>query len=168
MTFIDDYAHLPSEIAAALAAARDGNWSRVVCVFQPHRYSRIGALWSDYGGSFVDADLVAVTDVYSAGEDPVPGVTGRLIVDAIAADDAGRDVAWHPERAALVDWLTTILRPGDLCLTLGAGDLTTVPDDVIARLGAAGAGPDHSHDRPGGGHRPTRRPGRAWTRPSAP
>ena len=143
VTFIDDYAHLPSEIAAALAAARDGNWGRVVCVFQPHRYSRIGALWSDYGGSFVDADIVAVTDIYSAGEDPVPGVTGRLIVDTIAADDADRDVVWHPARPALVDWLTQILRPGDLCITLGAGDLTTLPDEVIARLGAAGAGPDH-------------------------
>jgi UDP-N-acetylmuramate--alanine ligase len=137
VTFIDDYAHLPSEIEAALEAARDGAWGRVICVFQPHRYSRIGALWQDYGTSFVDADLVAVTQIYSAGEDPVPGVTGRLIVDAVAADDPDRDVSWQPDRAALVDWLGATLQDGDLCLTLGAGDLTTLPDDVIRMLEAA-------------------------------
>jgi UDP-N-acetylmuramate--alanine ligase len=141
VTFIDDYAHLPSEVAAALAAAGDGDWGRVVCVFQPHRYSRIGALWADYGTSFVDADLVAVTDIYGAGEDPVPGVTGRLIVDAIEADDPDREVSWHPDRSVLLDWLRSTLQPGDLCLTLGAGDLTTLPDDAIRALqgGATGA-----------------------------
>ena len=142
VTFIDDYAHLPSEIAAALAAARDGGWKRVVCVFQPHRYSRIGALWRDYGGSFVDADLLAVTDIYSAGEAPVAGVTGRLILEAIADDDAEREVVWQPEREALVAWLAENLRAGDLCLTLGAGDLTTVPDDVIDRLAVAAEADD--------------------------
>jgi UDP-N-acetylmuramate--alanine ligase len=143
VTFIDDYAHLPTEVAAALEAARDGAWGRVVCVFQPHRYSRIGALWRDYGEAFVDADLVAVTDIYSAGEDPVPGVSGRLIADAVAEDDPAREVSWQPDRAALLDWLATTLRPGDLCLTLGAGDLTTVPDEAIGRLeGRAPASPD--------------------------
>jgi UDP-N-acetylmuramate--alanine ligase len=147
VTFIDDYAHLPSEIAAALAAAQDGDWGRVVCVFQPHRYSRIAALWQDYGGSFIDADVVAVTDIYGAGEDPVPGVTGRLIVDAVAVDDGDRDVTWQPDRAALVDWLGRTLRPDDLCLTLGAGDLTTLPDDVIAMLAAEpGPRPERPHD----------------------
>jgi UDP-N-acetylmuramate--alanine ligase len=134
VTFIDDYAHLPSEVEAALEAARDGGWRRVVCVFQPHRYSRIGALWSDFGRSFANADLLAVTDIYSAGEDPVPGVSGRLIVDAVTAADPAREPSWWPDRADLVDWLGQNLEPGDLCLTLGAGDLTTLPDDVMRRL----------------------------------
>jgi UDP-N-acetylmuramate--alanine ligase len=136
VVMIDDYAHLPSEVEAALAAARDGGWGRIVCVFQPHRYSRIGDLWQQYGPSFAAADLVAVTNIYSAGEDPVPGVSGQLIVDAIAADDPGRSVSYHEERVELVDWLTATLRPGDLCLTLGAGDLTTLPDELVARLQA--------------------------------
>ena len=138
VTMIDDYAHLPSEIEAALAAARDGDWGRIVCVFQPHRYSRIGALWRDYGPAFAAADLVAVTGIYSAGEDPVPGVSAQLIVDAIEADDPDRPVVLHPERAGLVAWLVDHLRPGDLFLTLGAGDLTTLPDVVIEALGAQG------------------------------
>ena len=82
VTFVDDYAHLPSEIRAALAAARNGGWPRVVAVFQPHRYSRTAELWPEFGRAFADADEVVVTDVYGAGEPPVPGVSGRLVADA--------------------------------------------------------------------------------------
>jgi UDP-N-acetylmuramate--alanine ligase len=132
VTFVDDYAHLPGEVAAALSAAADGKWERIVCVFQPHRYSRTAALWRDFGSSFGAADLVLVTDVYPAGEQPRAGVSGELIVDAILEHQAEAAVTYVPGRAELVARLRRLLRPGDLCLTLGAGDLTTLADELLA------------------------------------
>ncbi len=132
VTFVDDYAHLPGEVAAALAAARDGKWQRIVCLFQPHRYSRTAALWRDFGSAFADADVVLVTDVYAAGEAPRAGVSGQLIVDAVTTRHPDASVAYVPGRAALVARLRQLLRPGDLCLTLGAGDLTTLADELLA------------------------------------
>jgi UDP-N-acetylmuramate--alanine ligase len=132
VTFIDSYDHLPTEVAAALAAARAGGWRRVVCAFQPHRYTRTAALWRDFGEAFAGADVLAVTDVYAAGQTPIPGVTGKLIVDAVLDDEPWRRVAWLPGRDALRRFLAAELRPGDLCLTLGAGDLTTLPDELLA------------------------------------
>ena len=137
VTFIDDYAHLPTEVRAAIAAARAGDWRRVVCVFQPHRYSRTATLWQDFAGAFDDVDLLIVTDIYASGERPRPGITGKLVLDA--ALDAAPDLAaaWLPHRDDLVRYLAAQLRPGDLCLTLGAGDLTTLPDTVRELLGTA-------------------------------
>ena len=133
VTFVDDYAHLPTEVEAAVAAARDGDWERVVCVFQPHRFSRTAALWPEFAHSFTGADRVIVTDIYSAGETPRPGVTGKLVVDAVLDAHPWSDVAWLPRLDDVTDWLSTRLRPGDLCLTLGAGDLTNLPDVVLER-----------------------------------
>jgi UDP-N-acetylmuramate--alanine ligase len=132
VTYVDDYAHLPGEVAAALSAARDGGWRRIVCVFQPHRFSRTAALWQDFAWSFTDADLLLVTDVYPAGEKPRPGVSGRLIVDAVAGANPDAAVTYVPTRPALVAALRELLGPGDLCLTLGAGDLTTLADELLA------------------------------------
>ena len=132
VTFVDDYAHLPGEVAAALAAARDGKWQRIVCIFQPHRYSRTAALWRDFGPSFTGADVLLVTDVYPAGEQPRPGVSGQLIVDAVTGHDGEASVAYVARRPELVARLRQLLRPGDLCLTLGAGDLTTLADELLA------------------------------------
>ena len=139
ITFVDDYAHLPTEVEAALAAAADGGWDRVVCVFQPHRFSRTAALWRDFAPAFDRADVVVVTDIYSSGETPRPGITGKLIVDAVLEANPWSSVAWLPRLDDTAAWLTAKLRPGDLCLTLGAGDLTGVPDQVIARLETRGA-----------------------------
>jgi UDP-N-acetylmuramate--alanine ligase len=136
VTFIDDYAHLPTEVAAAVAAGRAGGWRRVVAVFQPHRYSRIAALAPDFAPAFREADQAVVTDVYPAGEAPRPGVTGRLVVDAVLDDDPWAQVAYLPRRGDLVPYLRGTLRPGDLCLTLGAGDLTSLPDEVMGAIGA--------------------------------
>jgi UDP-N-acetylmuramate--alanine ligase len=138
VTCIDDYAHLPTEVAAAIAAGRAGQWRRVVAVFQPHRYTRIGALWRDFADAFVDADALVVTDVYAAGEAPRPGVTGKLVVDAVLAAHPSADVTYLPRRPDLVPYLASHLQSGDLCLTLGAGDLTSLPDDVLAELAARG------------------------------
>ena len=131
VTYVDDYAHLPGEVAPMLAAAREGGWSRVVAVFQPHRYSRTEALWAGFAGAFTDADVVVVTEIYAAGEPPRPGVSGRLVADAVRDAHPAARVEWVPERADLVSFLRNELRPGDLCLTLGAGDLTTLPDELL-------------------------------------
>jgi UDP-N-acetylmuramate--alanine ligase len=131
-TLVDDYAHLPSEVAAALATARRGGWRRIVCVFQPHRYSRIAALAADFADAFVDADELYVTDIYGAGEAPRPGVSGRLVVEAVLAAHPGATVSYVPQRAELVGHLRRTLRPGDCCLTLGAGDLTSLAGDLLA------------------------------------
>lgn len=139
VTFVDDYAHLPTEVEAAVEAARDGGWSRVVCVFQPHRYSRTAALWQDFAHSFDGVDQLVLTDVYSSGETPRPGITGKLLVDAVLDANPWAAVAWMPRLDDVAGWLTSNLRPGDLCLTLGAGDLTAMPDQVIGRLTTPGA-----------------------------
>jgi UDP-N-acetylmuramate--alanine ligase len=131
VTFVDDYAHLPGEVRAALGAAREGGWSRILCAFQPHRYSRTESLWRDFGPAFGDADVLVVTDVYPAGETPRPGVSGRLVVQAVLDHDPRQRVAWLPHRADMIRYLRGALRPGDLCLTLGAGDLTSLADDLL-------------------------------------
>jgi UDP-N-acetylmuramate--alanine ligase len=134
VTVVDSYDHLPTEVAAALAAAAWGPWSRVVAVFQPHRYSRTASLWRQFADAFVDADLVAITDVYPAGEDPRPGVSGKLIVDAVLEAHPWASVAWLPALDDVLLWLRGVLRPGDLCLTLGAGDLTGLAPRIVALL----------------------------------
>jgi UDP-N-acetylmuramate--alanine ligase len=131
VTFVDDYAHLPFAVRAALATARTGGWSRVVAVFQPHRYSRTAELADQFGRAFEDADVLVVTDVYGAGEVPVPGVSGRLVADAVRAQDQRLPVAYAPTWDELRRVVASELRPGDLCLTLGAGDLTALPDALL-------------------------------------
>ncbi|HVC24265.1 MAG TPA: UDP-N-acetylmuramate--L-alanine ligase [Acidimicrobiales bacterium] len=134
VSFVDDYAHLPGEIAATLAAARRGGWRRIVCVFQPHRYSRVAALAGDFASSFVDADIVVLASVYPAGEAPRPGISSKLVLDALLDAHPTTRAAYLPERADLVAYLRRVLEPGDCCLTLGAGDLTTLPDELMAEL----------------------------------
>jgi UDP-N-acetylmuramate--alanine ligase len=131
VTFIDDYGHLPGEVSATLAAAGTGGWNRIVAVFQPHRYSRTEALWPQFAGAFAGSDLVVVTDVYGAGEAPRPGITGELIVKAVREARMGIDVRYAATFDDVVALLGRELRPGDLCLTLGAGDITTLPDRLI-------------------------------------
>ena len=137
VTIVDDYAHHPTEVRSTLAAARSGGWSRVVATFQPHRYSRTLALADGFGSAFGDADRVIVTDVYGAGEQPMPGVSGKLISDAVCASLPGRPVAYMPHRAEVVGYLESVLRPGDLLLTLGAGDVTSLGDELLARWGSS-------------------------------
>ncbi|MDH3707182.1 MAG: Mur ligase family protein, partial [Acidimicrobiia bacterium] len=134
ITFVDDYAHLPTEVAAALATARDGGWDRVVCVFQPHRYSRTQEVGDQFGPAFAEADTVTVTEIYAAGEPPRPGVSGRLVADAIAEVLPDLPVSFAAHRDELIEQLLGELRAGDLCLTLGAGDLSTLPDELLQRL----------------------------------
>ncbi len=132
VTYVDDYAHLPTEVRAALAAARNGDWGRVVAVFQPHRYSRTADVGEQFGDAFEDADVVIVTDVYGAGEPPVPGVSGRLVADAVRRSRPDVELHYLAGRTELVGTVSGLLRSGDLCLTLGAGDLTSLPDELMA------------------------------------
>jgi UDP-N-acetylmuramate--alanine ligase len=140
VTLIDDYAHLPTEVRAALRAAREGGWRRVIAVFQPHRYTRTASLWRDFADAFVDADALVLTDIYAAGEAPRPGVSGRLVLRAVLDAHPDTAVTYLPRRADVVRHALALARPGDVLLTLGAGDLTTVPDEWLDE-GPAAAGP---------------------------
>jgi UDP-N-acetylmuramate--alanine ligase len=141
---VDDYGHHPTEIAAVIAAARAGIDRRVVVVFQPHRYSRTSQLMSEFGGALGGADEVVLTDIYPAGEAPVPGVT----IDALA--EAVRQTARCPVLLVrrledLAPRVAALARPGDLVITLGAGSIGAVGDRILDALRAgrdvsAGAG----------------------------
>jgi UDP-N-acetylmuramate--alanine ligase len=126
---VDDYAHHPTEVSATVAAARVQHEGRLVAVFQPHRYSRTEEHWQAFGPALAGADLVLITDVYAAGERPIPGITGALI--AQAADEAGAEVVYVPLRSELAAEVAARLTPGDLLLTLGAGDITGLATELI-------------------------------------
>jgi UDP-N-acetylmuramate--alanine ligase len=132
VTFVDDYAHLPTEVAAAIDTARHGPWKRVIAVFQPHRYTRTATIGRDFADAFAGADAVVLTDVYPAGEVPIPGVSGRVVLEAVLDRHPGTQVAYLPRRADLRDVPARLARRGDVVLTLGAGDLTTMPDEWLA------------------------------------
>ena len=134
VSFVDGYDHLPTEVAAAIATARSGGWSRVVVVFQPHRYSRTEALWRDFGPAFAGADVVVVTGIYAAGEAPRPGISGELVYQAVRRSEPEAEVHYAPDLDSAEAMLADILQIGDLCLTLGAGDITTLPDRLKRRL----------------------------------
>lgn len=134
VAFIDDYAHLPSEVAATIAAARDGDYDRVVAVFQPHRFTRIKSLWQSFADAFVSADITVITDIYPAGEVAQPGITGELVRRAVHSAHPTAEVIYVSDRTQLADLLVGTLRSGDVCLTMGAGDLTTLADELIDRL----------------------------------
>jgi UDP-N-acetylmuramate--alanine ligase len=135
VTFIDDYAHLPTEIAAVLKASRDetDNWKRVVAVFQPNRFNRMNVLSPQYANAFVGADLVVVTEIYASGTTPIEGVTGHLVVDAVQQAHPTATVVWQPMRKGLIDFLANELTAGDLCISMGCGDIESLPDEVIER-----------------------------------
>jgi UDP-N-acetylmuramate--alanine ligase len=136
VTVVDDYAHNPGKVRAVLEAATHGGWNRVVCVFQPHLYSRTAAQGVDLGRALAEADVVVVTDVYGARESPQPGVTGLIVARAAVDARPWRRLAYLPERATITPYLVSVLRPGDLCLTLGAGDITSLADDLLPALAA--------------------------------
>lgn len=134
ITVVDDYAHHPSEVMATLAAAGTGDWRRVLCVFQPHRYSRTKSLGADFGLAFDDTDVVVITDVYSAGEEPVPGVTGKLLVEAVLKNNPRKNVVYLPKKNQIADWLYLNSKPGDLVLTMGAGDIWSAGEELLRLL----------------------------------
>jgi UDP-N-acetylmuramate--alanine ligase len=129
----DDYAHNPGKVLAALETARQvAGAGRLVVVFQPHLYSRTRDFAEQFGRALGLADEVVVMDVYAAREDPLPGVSGQLVADAVPLP--AERVAFVPSWSAVPDAVLARLRPGDLLLTVGAGDVTMLPDEVLARL----------------------------------
>jgi UDP-N-acetylmuramate--alanine ligase len=132
----DDYGHHPREIAATLEAARAAaNGGRVLVAFQPHLYSRTRYLAHELGRALAAADAVAVTRVYAAREEPVPGVEGTLVVEELASERAGMPIGWMPELEDAVRFLARRARPGDIVLTIGAGDVERAGPLLLEELG---------------------------------
>jgi len=129
----DDYAHHPTEIKATLQAARALQAQRIIAVFQPHRYTRTALLYKRFGDVFEDADQVVMTEIYSAGESPIEGVTAQLIIDAVQ-DYEGRQVSFMPTQEEVLAHLLDIVQAGDLVLTLGAGNIWNVGKKLQQRL----------------------------------
>ena len=131
ITVIDDYAHHPTEIKATLAGAKAGWRRRTVCVFQPHLYSRTRDFYDEFGRAFFNADVLIVTDVYPAREEPIQGVTGELIANA-AKEFGHKQVHYVPEKKDLPGYLMTITRAGDMVITMGAGDIWKFGEQFIS------------------------------------
>ncbi|HEV2787270.1 MAG TPA: cyanophycin synthetase, partial [Solirubrobacteraceae bacterium] len=130
---VEDYAHHPVEVRATLAAAREGAPGRVLLVVQPHRFSRTLVLGAELGRAAAAADVVIVTDVYGADEQPVPGVSGALVADAARA--AGANVVWQPHLGDVAAEVAALAESGDLVLITGAGDVTQVGPALLTLLG---------------------------------
>jgi UDP-N-acetylmuramate--alanine ligase len=135
---VDDYAHNPVKVDAALRTAREG-WPRhrVIAVFQPHRFTRTATTYEDFATAFGAADEVIVTDIYPAGERPQPGISARLIVDAVAAH---RPVHYRASPEEALDLAEALAAPGTIVITLGAGDIGRIGEMLLARLAAHGGG----------------------------
>ncbi|MEY2667808.1 MAG: hypothetical protein RJA59_446 [Pseudomonadota bacterium] len=132
VTVVDDYGHHPAEVRATLRGAREAYGRRVVCLFQPHRYTRTRDLLSEFQTAFNDADVLLVTDVYAASEDPIPGISGASLVEGIRA--CGHKDATHVPRAGLPAAARERVRPGDVVITLGAGDVTAAGPELLELL----------------------------------
>ena len=118
-----------------LAAARQSGdgWKRVVAVFQPNRFNRIVNMWPDYHSAFVEADVVVLTEIYASGTAPIPGITGKLLVNAVLDAHPFSRVVWMPKRTDLVEFLARELDDGDVCVSMGCGDIAALPDEVQTR-----------------------------------
>jgi UDP-N-acetylmuramate--alanine ligase len=133
---IDDYAHLPAEISATIDAVRShpALTGRVVAVFQPNRYHRIATMADSYADCFTHADRIVVTDVYASGTQKIEGVTGELVVNAIRSAHHDADVVWAQSRSDTVAAVESWITPGDICVSMGCGDIESFPDDLCGVL----------------------------------
>jgi UDP-N-acetylmuramate--alanine ligase len=150
VTVVDDYAHHPTEVRATLQGAHDAGFGRVWVVFQPHRYTRTAALQAEFGDSFVDADRLVLMDVYSAGESPVPGISGKTVLDSVLHSAPRTRAAYFPHRADVAGYVADRVRPGDLVMTMGAGDVTTMGAEIVRAMEARGAAKDQAPASAGG------------------
>ena len=130
----DDYGHHPTEIKATLRAAKAGWRRRIVALFQPHRYTRTKALFDDFLTAFYEADVLVITDIYPAGEDEIGGVHARHLFEGIR-EHGHKDVRYISDQQEIIQYLPTVIMPGDLVITLGAGDIYRVGEDLIEELG---------------------------------
>ncbi len=137
VTLVDDYGHHPAEIEATLSAAQAAYGRRLVVAFQPHRYSRTRDLFDEFSRAFNKADILFVTDVYAAGERPIPGISSEALVQSIR-EHGHRAVEWVADKKALPDAIEAILEPGDVVIALGAGDINQTVRTLAGRLGGRG------------------------------
>lgn len=130
---VDDYAHHPTEIAATLKAAKETKPERLICVFQPHRYSRTQLLHDEFGKAFAAADLLILTDIYAAGEAPIAGISGETILNEVRRQ-SGQDVIYLPSREKIASYLKEEVKEGDLIITMGAGDIYKTGEELVDLL----------------------------------
>ncbi len=130
---VDDYAHHPTEIAATLRAARETKPHKIFCIFQPHRYSRTQLLLKEFGGAFKEADNLILTDIYSAGEEKISGVSGTSILQEVLST-TNQAVSYIPKREDIAAAIKNQLSPGDLVITMGAGDIYKTGEELLALL----------------------------------
>lgn len=131
---VDDYAHHPTEIAATLKAAKETKPNRLICAFQPHRYSRTKLLHEEFARAFSSADLLILTDVYAAGEAPIEGISGETILNEVRRS-TGQDVVYLPNREKIAGFLANEVKEGDLVITMGAGDIYKTGEELVELLG---------------------------------
>ncbi len=131
---VDDYGHHPTEIKATLGAAAGLDFAHVNVIFQPHRYSRLKAFVDDFADAFAEADRLFLIDVFSAGEMPIPGVTSKMLADTVRRRHPGKEVVYVSDRSKLCETVAAAADPGDLVITMGAGDVTTIGPELIEYL----------------------------------
>jgi UDP-N-acetylmuramate--alanine ligase len=130
---VDDYGHHPTEIKATLKAGRDTYNRRIIAIFQPHRYTRVSDLSEEFARCFYQADVLVMTDIYSAMEDPIDGITGEMVAKK-TRDYGHKDVVYIPNKDDIPDHILKIAQPNDLIITLGAGDIWKVGKEIVRRL----------------------------------
>ncbi len=135
IVIVDDYAHHPTEIRATLEGARSKKRERIITIFQPHRYSRVRFLKEELASAFQETDVLVLTEIYAAGEKPLAGVSGQALFEAVRRRGQ-KEVLFIPDKSRIADYLMPILRPGDMVITMGAGDIGTVAEEIIERLKA--------------------------------
>lgn len=129
MTIIDDYAHHPTEIAATLKSAAHYPHKKLWCIFQPHTYTRTKALFSEFAEALAHADHVILADIYAARETDTLGISSTQLADAVK--EHGCDATYLPSFATIEEFVTTHCQPGDLLITMGAGDVVTIGEDLL-------------------------------------
>ncbi len=137
---VDDYAHHPTELKATLAAARSTHPGRIVSVFQPHRYTRTRDCMAEFAAAFDESDLVIISEIYPAGDSPIPGISGQVLAETIS-DQGHANVRFISELDAIRDELPKHLNPGDLVLTLGAGDIAKLGGQILQRIADGASSP---------------------------
>jgi len=130
---IDDYAHHPTEIQATLSAARQMNSKRMIAIFQPHRYTRTQLLLEEFGRSFDLVDYCLITDIYAASEPPIEGVSAEKVYDLVKKRNPGKTVKYIP-KDNIVEHILEMIMPGDMVITMGAGDIVKIGDELAERL----------------------------------
>lgn len=139
VTLVDDYGHHPAEVEATLSAARNAYTQRIIVAFQPHRYTRTAHLFDDFTRAFNQADVLFLTDIYAAGEKPIPGISSESLAAGIALH-GHHAVRYVPDKAVLAEELARVAKPGDVVIALGAGDINRILPTVASRLGALARG----------------------------